>query len=140
MADGFGLNYKDFNEVFSQNLRNLMYKRDITQRQLANQIGVSSTIVSDWYNGKKTPRMDKIDLICQVLNCSRSDLMLEKVKDLKLIKEQEEQRSTGLTYLDTQLIIKILQLDEAGRSLVDLVVEHELERVKAIKKDTKGAD
>ena len=84
--------------------------------------------------------MDKIDLICQVLNCSRSDLMLEKVKDLKLIKEQEEQRSTGLTYLDTQLIIKILQLDEAGRSLVDLVVEHELERVKAIKKDTKGAD
>lgn len=138
--DAFGINEKRFNEIFSKNLRDMMYKRDINQRQLAGAIHVSSASVSDWYNGKKTPRMDKIDLICQVLNCSRSDLMLEKVKDLKLIKEQEEQRSTGLTYLDTQLIIKILQLDEAGRSLVDLVVEHELERVKAIKKDTKGAD
>lgn len=138
--DAFGINEKRFNEIFSKNLRDMMYKRDINQRQLADAIHVSSASVSDWYNGKKTPRMDKIDLICQVLNCSRSDLMLEKVKDLKLIKEQEEQRSTGLTYLDTQLIIKILQLDEAGRSLVDLVVEHELERVKAIKKDTKGAD
>lgn len=138
--DAFGINEKRFNEIFSKNLRDMMYKRDINQRQLADAIHVSSASVSDWYNGKKTPRMDKIDLICQVLNCSRSDLMLEKVKDLKLIKEQEEQRSTGLTYLDTQLIIKILQLDEAGRSLVDLVVEHELERVKATKKDTKGAD
>ena len=133
--DAFGINEKRFNEIFSKNLRDMMYKRDINQRQLADAIHVSSASVSDWYNGKKTPRMDKIDLICQVLNCSRSDLMLEKVKDLKLIKEQEEQRSTGLTYLDTQLIIKILQLDEAGRSLVDLVVEHELERVKAIKKE-----
>lgn len=138
--DAFGINEKRFNEIFSKNLRDMMYRRDINQRQLADAIHVSSASVSDWYNGKKTPRMDKIDLICQVLNCSRSDLMLEKVKDLKLIKEQEEQRSTGLTYLDTQLIIKILQLDEAGRSLVDLVVEHELERVKATKKDTKGAD
>lgn len=138
--DAFGINEKRFNEIFSKNLRDMMYKRDINQRQLADAIHVSSASVSDWYNGKKTPRMDKIDLICQVLNCSRSDLMLERVKDLKLIKEQEEQRSTGLTYLDTQLIIKILQLDEAGRSLVDLVVEHELERVKATKKDTKGAD
>ena len=138
--DAFGINEKRFNEIFSKNLRDMMYRRDINQRQLADAIHVSSASVSDWYNGKKTPRMDKIDLICQVLNCSRSDLMLEKVKDLKLIKEQEEQRSTGLTYLDTQLIIKILQLDEAGRSLVDLVVDHELERVRATKKDTKGAD
>lgn len=138
--DAFGINEKRFNEIFSKNLRDMMYKRDINQRQLADAIHVSSASVSDWYNGKKTPRMDKIDLICQVLNCSRSDLMLEKVKDLKLIKEQEEQRSTGLTYLDTQLIIKILQLDEAGRSLVDLVVDHELERVRATKKDTKGAE
>lgn len=59
--------------------------------------------------------------------------MMEKARDLRVVKEQEEQRNTGLTYLDTQLIIKILQLDEAGRTLVDLVVDHELERVRAKK-------
>lgn len=136
MADGFGLNYKDFNEIFSQNLRNLMYKRDITQRQLANQIGVSSTIVSDWYNGKKTPRMDKIDLICRALNCDRSDLMFETINE----KPVEIKPDISFTPDDYRLIIKIMQLDGAGRTLVDLVVDHELERVRATKKDTKGAD
>ena len=131
--DAFGINEKRFNEIFSKNLRDMMYKKDINQRQLADALKCSTASVSDWYNGKKTPRMDKIDAMCQVLNCSRSDLMLEKARDLRIIREQEEQRNTGLTYLDTQLIIKILQLDEAGRSLVDLVVDHELERVRAKK-------
>lgn len=62
--DAFGINEKRFNEIFSKNLRDMMYKRDINQRQLADAIHVSSASVSDWYNGKKTPRMDKIDLIC----------------------------------------------------------------------------
>lgn len=136
MAGGFGFNYKNFNEVFSQNLRNLMYKRDITQRQLANQIGVSSTIVSDWYNGRKTPRMDKIDLICGALNCERSDLMFETVNE----KPAEIKPEIPFSPEDYRLIIKIMQLDGSGRTLVDLVVDHELERVRATKKDTKGAD
>ena len=136
MAGGFGFNYKNFNEVFSQNLRNLMYKRDITQRQLANQIGVSSTIVSDWYNGRKTPRMDKIDLICGALNCERSDLMFETVNE----KPAESKPEIPFSPEDYRLIIKIMQLDGSGRTLVDLVVDHELERVRATKKDTKGAD
>lgn len=42
MADGFGLNYKDFNEVFSQNLRNLMYKRDISSSPYFTKTAVSS--------------------------------------------------------------------------------------------------
>ena len=129
MNDGFGLNYKEFNEVFSQNLRNLMYKKDISQRQLANMIGVSSTIVSDWYNGKKTPRMDKIDAMCKVLNCQRTDLILETVNE----KPADIKPDFALTPADYQLIIKIMQLDGDGRTLVDLVVDHELERVRAKK-------
>lgn len=129
MADGFGLSYQDFNAVFSQNLRNLMYKKDISQRQLANQIGVSSTIVSDWYNGKKTPRMDKIDALCRVLNCSRTDLILETVNE----KSVDIKPDMSFTPEDYRLIIKIMQLDGCGRTLVDLVVDHELERVRTKK-------
>ena len=129
MDDGFGLNYKDFNTIFSENLRTIMYKRDISQRQLANMIGVSSTIVSDWYNGKKTPRMDKIDAMCKALNCSRTDLMLEVVNE----KPVEIHPDIPFTPEDYRLIIKIMQLDGDGRTLVDLVVDHELERVRAKK-------
>lgn len=129
MSDGFGLNYKDFNTIFSENLRTIMYKKDISQRQLANMIGVSSTIVSDWYNGKKTPRMDKIDAMCKALNCNRTDLMLEAVNE----KPVEIHPDIPFTPEDYQLIIKIMQLDGSGRTLVDLVVDHELERVRAKK-------
>ena len=41
-------------------------------------MGVSQATVSNWCKGIKTPRMDKIDKICEFFNCKRSDLMEEK--------------------------------------------------------------
>ena len=127
-------NYKtmsnsEFNEVFSKNLRTIMYERDIKQSELARLMDVSSATVSDWYNGKKTPRMDKLDAICRILNCRRSDLVLETVNG----KEIDVKPDMALNPADYQLIIKIMQLDGYGRTLVDLVVDHELERVRAKK-------
>ena len=124
------LNRNDFNRVFSKNLQDMMYRRDIKQSELARLMGVSTATVSDWYNGKKTPRMDKIDAMCRFLNCSRSDLMLEAGAE-----RPAQVGGAGVPFAseDYQLIIKIMQLDEAGRSLVDLVVDHELERVRAKK-------
>lgn len=31
--------------------------------------------VSNWCKGTKTPRMDKVDAMCKLFNCRRSDLM-----------------------------------------------------------------
>lgn len=40
---------KHFNEVFSENLRSLMFTRDIKQSELARMMGVSTATMSDWF-------------------------------------------------------------------------------------------
>lgn len=65
----------DFNKIFSQRLKYYMDKNDINQVELSRLLRVSATTVSDWVRGRKTPRMDKVDKMCVIFNCHRSDLI-----------------------------------------------------------------
>lgn len=69
---------KEFNAVFSKRLRYYLNKYDMTQNELAKRLGVGTTSVYNWCNGIKSPRMDKVDTMCDIFNCRRSDLMEEK--------------------------------------------------------------
>lgn len=69
---------KEFNAVFSKRLRYYLEKYNMTQNQLAKRLGVGTTSVYNWCNGIKSPRMDKVDSMCSIFNCKRSDLMEEK--------------------------------------------------------------
>ena len=68
---------KDFNTIFSKRLRFFLNKYEMTQNELAKRLGVGTTSVYNWCNGIKTPRMDKVDAMCNIFNCRRSDLMEE---------------------------------------------------------------
>jgi len=64
--------------IFGKNLRNLLAERGKTQADLCRHIKVSSATASDWANGKKIPRADKLQIICAWLNCELSDLLEEQ--------------------------------------------------------------
>ena len=66
---------QDFNAVFSKRLRYYLNKYEMTQLDLAKKLGVGTTSVYNWCNGIKSPRMDKVDAMCDLFNCKRSDLM-----------------------------------------------------------------
>ena len=68
---------KNFNEIFSKNLRYYMDIKEISQNALAKELDVSPTSVNNWYNGYKIPRMDKVDKICMLFHITRSDLIEE---------------------------------------------------------------
>ncbi|MDO4615533.1 MAG: helix-turn-helix transcriptional regulator [Lachnospiraceae bacterium] len=68
---------KEFNAIFSQRLRYFLELHDMTQVELAKRLGVGTTSVSNWINGTKTPRMDKVDAICAIFGIRRKDLMEE---------------------------------------------------------------
>ena len=71
------MNEKEFNDIFSKNLKYYMTEKNISQNELARYLNVSPTSVNNWYNGYKTPRMDKIDKLCEFFNINRSDLMTD---------------------------------------------------------------
>ena len=48
MANGFGIDEEAYKKILAKNLREAMQLRDMSQRELARRIGVSSTTVSEW--------------------------------------------------------------------------------------------
>ena len=69
---------QEFNAIFSKRLRYYLNQYDMSQADLAKKLGVGTTSVYNWCNGIKTPRMDKVDAMCDLFHCKRSDLMEEK--------------------------------------------------------------
>lgn len=72
---------KEFNQVFADNLNFYMEKTNTSRADLANVLDVSLTSVANWCNAVKTPRMDKVDRMCQHFGITRNDLMNEKVTE-----------------------------------------------------------
>lgn len=68
----------EFNQIFSKRLRFYLSKYDMTQLELSKKLGVGTTSVYNWCNGVKTPRMDKVDKMCDLFHCKHSDLIEDK--------------------------------------------------------------
>lgn len=70
-----GSNVRDY---FRTNLNYYLEKSGHTQLELSEAIGVSTATVSEWCNGKKMPRMNKIEEIANWLGLSISDLLEDR--------------------------------------------------------------
>lgn len=69
---------KELRELFSENLKHWLSERGKTQTDLRKYMDVSSATASDWCNGKKIPRTDKIQVICSWLGIELDDLLTNK--------------------------------------------------------------
>ena len=74
---------KTMAEVFSTNLRNQLYLKRWSQADLARKMKVSEATVSKWTSGQATPRPKKIDEICNLLGCSKDDLLVDHSKPVE---------------------------------------------------------
>ena len=81
---------QEFNAVFSKRLRYYLNKYEMTQVELAERLGVGTTSVYNWCNGIKTPRMDKVDLMCDLFHCKRSDLVDERSTDTLTTRDERD--------------------------------------------------
>ena len=75
------MSVEEFNAIFSKRLRYYLNKYGMTQLELSKRLGVGTTSVYNWCNGIKTPRMDKVDSMCKIFNCKRSDLIEDKADE-----------------------------------------------------------
>ena len=64
-------------KIFSDNLKFYMDKYKVNGITLASYMHVSSATISDWTNGKKMPRMDKITSLANYFRIKKSDLLEE---------------------------------------------------------------
>jgi transcriptional regulator with XRE-family HTH domain len=85
-----------FNEIFSERLRHYLSEYNMTQLEFSKRLGVGTTSVYNWRNGIKTPRMDKVDAMCKIFNCKRSDLIEDKPDKSELTSKDSKQIETIL--------------------------------------------
>lgn len=109
-------------EIFSKNLQTLLKKRHLTQKEVADAIGVSTSTFCDWIKERAYPRMDKIQLLADYFNIEKSDL-IEK-KDVynkyyldKLAHELHENPDAALLYEE------IKSLDDSDKELVRSLIK-----------------
>ena len=64
-------------EVFAKNLTAYLERFNKSQREMAEIVGVSPSTFNDWANGRKYPRIDKIEFLANYFGIKKSDLIEE---------------------------------------------------------------
>jgi len=66
-----------FRNIFAKNLRYYMDLNKKTQKDLINDLKLTRSAVSAWYTGKRIPRPEVLDALCDYFKINRSDLTEE---------------------------------------------------------------
>lgn len=103
---------EDIKLKFAQNLKNIMQKRNKTQSDLVKDLSFRQATVSDWLNGKKYPRMDKVEKLANYLGVSINELLMQSVFEPPLPAIQ-------LTDQEKSMIKKYRQLNADGKLVID---------------------
>ena len=64
--------------VFSKNLKRYIEKSGKSRRELAEIWGFPYSTVTDWVNGNKYPRIDRIEIMADYFGIQKSDLIEDK--------------------------------------------------------------
>ena len=67
-------------EIFSRNLKHYIDKCGKDRRELAEIWGFPYSTLSEWINGRKYPRIDRIEIMADYFGILKSDLIEEKEK------------------------------------------------------------
>lgn len=66
---------------FGTNIQYLrMIHKNMTQEELANQLGISRQTISKWELNQGNPELSKIKEICTLFNCNADDLLFGNIK------------------------------------------------------------
>lgn len=68
----------DAKKVIGANLTRFLRRAGMSQRELAQRLGVSSAAVSSWCGGRKAPRVDKVDAMAALFGAVREDFYRER--------------------------------------------------------------
>lgn len=68
----------DNKSIFAKNLKRQMELKGKSRRDVCAALGFSYYTFSDWVNGKKYPRMDKVEMLADYFGVLKSDLIEDK--------------------------------------------------------------
>lgn len=97
--------------IFSENLKKLMSEKDVSRRDIADVLKISYFTVSDWVNGRKYPRMDKVEMLANYFGVLKSDLIEEPT-------ETDSSKTITVTEDEQKLLDLFRKVPESQQQMV----------------------
>ena len=110
-------------ETMAKNLAYFLEKSGMTQKEMAEIVGVAASTFNDWMKAKKYPRIDKIEIMANHWKILKSDLIEEKTK------EHREMQKNNDTLTD---IIVRARTDEDFFLLLETINQYDSEKIKML--------
>lgn len=114
----------DNKNVFASNLKRYMKERGKSRKDIAEALNISYYTITDWVNGKKYPRMNRVEELAHFFGILKSDLIEEKTEEHKEI----QKKNSTLVNLTLRM-----QKDEEFLSLVEGINQLNSEQLAGVK-------
>ena len=114
-------------DVFARNLKKHRDRSGKDRRQIASDLGFPYSTLTEWINGKKYPRIDRIERLAEYFGVSKSDL----IEDFEDIKKDNDRLASIIVKLRTNkellnVVERLISLDktklESLRRLLDTFI------------------
>lgn len=110
-------------KTMAENISHYIELSGKTQKDLAAEVGVAYSTFNDWVNGKKYPRIDKIEMLAELFGILKSDL----IEDKAFKEEPEEMALLAASIMrDSELlemIKKFRKLSEKNKNAVIQMID-----------------
>lgn len=113
----------DTNKV-ANNIKNARTKMNMTQMNLADEMGVSYQAVSNWERGNSMPDISKLPELCKILNISFEELVGERIPETDTVEKLLQDENADVT-LEEMAQIGQLVKPEKIESKVNETIEKE---------------
>ena len=122
-------------EVFAKNLRTYIERSGKDRREIADALGFPYSTLTDWLNGKKYPRIDKIEMLADYFGILKSDLIEEKLnvdedEENSIIADAVDRMSKDKDFFN---LVKRSLYDKEFLNLLIIINNLENDKFKAIK-------
>ena len=102
--------------IFAENLNRYMELNGKTRKEVSEAIGVSYFTFTDWVNGKKYPRMDKVEKLANYFGILKSDLIEKRSPEREEIQKKNDVLSDIILKMneDMELLAMVETLANLG--------------------------
>ena len=111
-------------KTMAENLSFYVSKSGKTQKEISEDLGISRTILNEWINGRKYPRIDKIEMMANYFGILKSDLIEDKAfrerpDDMAILAAQIMRDAELL-----EMIIKYRKLSEKNQKAIIQMIDN----------------
>lgn len=111
-------------EILSKNLKYYIEKSGKDRRELAEIWGFPYSTVSEWINGNKYPRIDRIEIMADYFGILKSDLIEERTEEYREMKKHND--------IQTDIVVR-MRTDEEFYDVVKRIYELDREKLTSLR-------